>query len=542
MTELVFSGQIASPGLALGRLHLRKKTQARQRSAGDAAAEEAALLAAIDQAARQLESLAEQSDSAGAEILEFQGALLDDDDLIDPIVRALRGGEAAHDAWKRTLDVEIADYAKGADEIFEARAADLRDLRDRVLGILSGEEETEIALPEGAILATENLSPSGFLSLDAKRCLGLVLREGSAHGHVAMLARARGLPLLIGLGADYEQLIDESQVVLDAEAGKLVLDPSETSWARARARFEQRGSEAEELRAYLEKPAVTSEGEAVAVMINVDSPALLSDIDPAHCDGIGLTRTEFLFHEGSLPDEERQYGIYATILRWAAGRTVTIRTLDAGGDKPIPGLTPEGESNPFLGLRGLRLSLAYPEVFKVQLRALARAAALGPLKVMAPMVTLPSEFDRFVALFDAALTELEGEGIQAARPQLGMMIEVPAAALTTAAFNADFFSIGSNDLTQYVTASARDCPAVGDLLDPGNPAVLELIERVVNAGLRKGVEVSLCGDMAGEPDLLPLLLAAGLRQVSVSPARLAVTKAAVAAYPGGAITGLGGTS
>jgi phosphotransferase system enzyme I (PtsI) len=207
-----------------------------------------------------------------------------------------------------------------------------------------------------------------------------------------------------------------------------------------------------------------------------------------------------------------------------------VRTLDAGGDKPISGLTPDGERNPFLGLRGLRLSLARPEVFRVQLRALARAAALGPLKVMAPMVSAPDELSKVRALLEEALEEVAAAGIAATGPALGMMVEVPAAALNIAAFDADFFSIGSNDLIQYVMAASRDEPAVASLYRARDPAVLELIRRVVVAGGEKGREVSLCGEMASDPALVPLLLDAGLRRLSVAPSALGPVKAAIAAW------------
>ncbi|MHA1599795.1 MAG: putative PEP-binding protein, partial [Alphaproteobacteria bacterium] len=258
-------------------------------------------------------------------------------------------------------------------------------------------------------------------------------------------------------------------------------------------------------------------------------PATLEAIDPVTCDGIGLTRSEFLFFgDTGLPDEETQFRAYIQLLTWADGKPVTVRTLDAGGDKPIAGLTPDQEANSFLGQRGLRLSLARPEVFRVQLRALARAAVRGPLKVMVPMVTVPAELDRARALFQEVADDLSAEGMEARLPPLGMMVEVPAAALAIATFDADFYSIGSNDLVQYVTAASRDNAAVADLYDPSNPAVIELIARVVDHGAAAGREVSLCGDMAAEPKFLAPLLKAGLRVLSVAPATLARTKAAIA--------------
>jgi len=478
----------------------------------------------------------EASDAMAGEILSFQLALIEDEDLLAPVFAAVAAGTPAERAWQAVMDREIADYAAGEDEYFRARAADLTDLRDRVLAALSGDAVAGAAVAgeapaDGAILAAEDLTPSRFLETDWRRFGGAALKAGSAASHVAMLARARGVPLLIGLGGDFGRLRSGAAAALDAEQGLLLLRPDEASRAafdrRLRQAAERRGLEAE----FLPRPAMTRDGQRVQAQINVDDPALLERLDPAHCDGIGLARSEFLFRaDRPLPDEEAQFQVYRRLLAWAQGRPVTIRTLDAGGDKPIPGLTPDGESNPFLGLRGLRLSLARPEIFAVQLRALVRAAPLGDLKVMVPMVTRPDELARTRRLLEAALADCRAAGQAAALPPLGMMVEVPAAALTAEDFPADFYSIGSNDLVQYVTATGRDNESVAALHDPRNPAVLELIGRVVAAGRARGVEVSLCGDMASDPALVPLLLERGLRRLSAAPGRLAGVKAAVAAW------------
>jgi phosphotransferase system enzyme I (PtsI) len=271
------------------------------------------------------------------------------------------------------------------------------------------------------------------------------------------------------------------------------------------------------------------------VLANIDAPALLDALVPEICDGIGLTRTEFLFEGGRQPDEAAQLAFYRRLLVWADGRPVTVRTLDAGGDKPLPGVTLDGETNPFLGVRGLRLSFAKPEIFRVQLRALARAAApgdraVGPLKVMLPMVTAPWELVQARRMLDEEIAALQRAGIACARPALGMMVEVPAAALMAADFDADFYSIGSNDLIQYTAASARDNPAVAALADPQTPAILELIRRVVAAGAARGVEVSLCGEMASRPELVPNLLDCGLGVLSCAPAQIGPVKLAIADY------------
>ena len=307
-----------------------------------------------------------------------------------------------------------------------------------------------------------------------------------------------------------------------------------------RAQFERDANAAATTRALATaaamRPAVTADGVQIRVMLNISDPRELADLDPAICDGIGLVRTEFLFHDRQgLPSEEQQYSIYRRIAEWAQGRPVTLRTLDAGGDKPIPGLTPAGESNPFLGVRGLRLSLAQPDVFRAQLRALARAAMHGNVKIMLPMVTQPRELAVARSILDAEVAALGAAGIPARRTSLGIMIEIPAAAIAADQFDAEFFSIGSNDLAQYVAAAGRDIGAVADLADPTQPAMLRLFRYVVSAAHAQRIEVSLCGDAGGDPPAIPLLLATGLRSLSMAPALVGGAKLAVAAVDLGSI-------
>jgi phosphoenolpyruvate-protein phosphotransferase (PTS system enzyme I) len=528
----VLSGIVASPGLAVGPIALQRTARIPPRTVGRTDEEEQVLRAALALAAAQLQALREAAhDDLAPAILEFQLALLEDEDLIDPILQATRAGESADRAWTAAMDREIADYRSADDDTFRARAADLLDLRDRVIRAVTPAADTAPVLgPRAAIYADEELTPSRFLEIDWSRHVGAVTRGGSAAGHVALLARARGTPLLVGLGTGFKALREGTLAVLDAEQGHLILNPTPDTVAETRRRQSAVAAQAEASVRFLDRPALTANGERVHLAINVDDPALLEGLDPVHCDGIGLTRTEFLFQGKELPDEEQQYQVYCRIVAWAAGRPVIVRTLDAGGDKPIAGLTIEGERNPFLGLRGLRLSLARPEVFRVQLRALARAAVGGDLNIMLPMVTESRELDAARAMLEEAVADLQAAGIEAARAPLGMMIEVPAAALTAASFAADFYSIGSNDLVQYVMAVSRDDPNVASLYDPGNPAVQALIRQVVEVAAARGVGVSLCGDMASEPAYLPTLLSLGLRRVSVAPARLGVVKAAIAAW------------
>lgn len=534
--EQIYSAIVASPGLVHGPLFV-DQAGASFIEAEDSPAEALdRLTAAAETAKQQLESLAAETDEDAQEILEFQIELLGDPELVAPARGAIEQGASAAVAWRRAIGSLIEDYEADEDAYFQARATDLKDLRERVLRALSGMTDDAPQATDGIYVA-EDLAPSRFLEIDWSRFKGAALTGGSTAGHVAILARARGVPMLIGLEAPLESLGEGTDAVLDAEDGRLVVSPTPNHLDDYQARIATREATLATERAFLPKPAVTASGERIRLMVNIDDPAVLDAIDPAHCDGIGLARTELQFYgliekTGSLPDEEVQYRLYSRLVKWADGHPVTIRTLDAGADKPIPGLTREGETNPFLGVRGLRLSLAHPEVFKVQLRALARAATEGELKVMFPMVTAPWEFDAACELFDDAVSELRIEGTAAATPALGMMVEVPAAALGIARFDADFFSIGSNDLIQYVTAVNREEKRLVQLFDPLDPGVLELVARVADCGRDEGKEVSLCGDMASDPRCIPALLQAGLRSLSVAPAALGRAKAAIAAWGG----------
>lgn len=528
MTEIEFTGRAASPGLALGPVTMLTASVARRTASDDPAQEAAALRAAIEGARAEIAGLIERHQGEVADVLEFQVAMLEDDALADAAYEAISAGIAADHAWRLALDAEIDGYRAAQDEYFRARAADIVDIRDRVLAHLTG-ADTIARINGGSIVAADDITPSVFLAADWSHGGAVALAGGSPSSHVAMLARARGAPMVVGLGPLSWNGQPPALALVDGDAGTVIFDPE----PETRRKFEQRMAAANAAQAAVEvgrvAPAYTADGRRIAVLLNVTAPEDLAGLDPAICDGIGLVRTEFLFEAShGLPDEETQYAIYRRILEWAEGRPVTIRTLDAGGDKPIAGLTVDGESNPFLGLRGIRLSLARPEIFRVQLRALARAAVHGVLKVMLPMIAIPSELDRAGAMLDEEIAALRAKGIACARPPLGIMVEVPAAALCAEAFGAAFYSIGSNDLTQYTMAAARDIGAVANLNDAGNPAVLALIARTVEAGRNRDVEVSLCGDAAADTRLTTALLATGLRILSVAPLTVARLKAAIA--------------
>lgn len=560
MDETRLCGQPASPGYARGPVHvldgfLNGAQQVYHDPEGDPAAigglpqeqpvpdparEAIKLSRAIATAADEMRVFISSLDADASRnrdaigILGFQLVFLEDDALAAPALAAIAAGRAAIEAWRMTMDQEIQGYELAEEEYFRARASDLGDIRDRVLDCLqrgsSVADEWLATIPQGALLLAGDLPPSRFLAIDWSRVGALSLLQGSPASHIAMLARSRGVPMIVGLHTAPHRVTDWQglEAIVDANAGELVIRPGAASLAKYAA-CRQREAAIDAVAEGLRFESVrTADGTPIRMYINLSDLQELDSVDPGSCDGIGLARTEFLFQrEAGLPSEETQYQTYRRLVEWAAGRTVTIRTLDVGGDKPIPGLTLEGETNPFLGVRGLRLSLARPDVFRVQLRALARAAAHGQIKLMVPMVTMPHELERVRQMLDEALTSLVREGTPAARPIVGMMVEVPAAAIAADEFDAGFFSIGSNDLAQYVAAVGRDVGALADLASPTQTAMLRLIRYVVRVGNRHGIETSLCGDAASDPAEVAALLGTGLRTLSVAPAQLARVKLAV---------------
>jgi len=529
MAELRLEGRPAAAGFAAGPLAPIAERSEAARIAGSPAEEQRRLRRAVAEALAELAALEARAEGDGADILAFQTAMLEDTELASPAFAAIAEGEAAEAAWSKALKAQIADYDASDNEHFKARASDIADIRDRVLARLGG-GSLDTRLAAGSIVLARDLSPSRFLATDWSGGGAIALSAGSAHGHVATLARARGVPMIVGLGVDPAALPAGALALVDGERAALWVEPEPATRADFETRARRATQASRSAAGFRLKPATTQDGIRINVLINVASPAELDSLDPAACDGVGLVRTEFLF-EGrrELPDEDAQLATYAKIVDWAAGRPVTIRTLDAGGDKPVAGLTLAGERNPFLGLRGVRLSLARPEVFRTQLRALCRAAALGPVEIMLPMIAVADELHASAALLDEEYAALRDAGIAARRPALGVMVETPAAAIAPELIDADFYSIGSNDLTQYVLAAARDSEAVAALYDPAHPAVLRLIAGVAAHGAARGRKVSLCGDAGGDPRLIARLLRAGLRALSVAPAAIGAVKQAIAA-------------
>ena len=552
MAERRFTAQPASSGLAIGPVvRIEQSNSLGERRQGSPNEERATLERAITKSIADLEALATVASGDGADILAFQIEMLADPALIEDILPLIAAGDDAAKAWRAGLDIQIHGYEAADDDYFRARASDLRDLEDRVVRVVQGATIELQDLPDGAILLADDLLPSHFLALSSKGLSGIALNRGSRNSHVAILARGRGLPMIVGLGPMPSAAGTEmheaavAEAILDADAGLLLLAPTAAELKRYRKKLSSSQAEAKRAAARRGRPAMTEDGLRIEVMINIDDPTAVDDETLAAADGVGLLRTEFLLiGKKDLPDEEEHFRLYTDLLRRLEGKPLIVRTFDIGGDKPLPGLDLPKETNPFLGLRGIRLCLERPDLIRPQIRALLRTTAAtggpltkgeasskgGPLQVMLPMVTVQAEIDATRTLFAEALEDLEAKSVAAAMPPLGIMVETPAAALATDSLDAAFLSIGSNDLIQYVMAAARDAEAgVSSLLDPGHPAIERLIRNVVEEGAASGRAVSLCGDMASNPVWLPLLLRTGLRKISVAPAALDRVKLALSA-------------
>ncbi|TYL39081.1 phosphoenolpyruvate--protein phosphotransferase [Natronococcus pandeyae] len=484
---------------------------------------------ARDRAREELEREREQTaDRVGedeAAVFDAHKQFLDDPQITDGVEAAVDDGVPAEHAVQRAFEDPIEQFA-GMEGKMAERADDLRDVRDRLIRLLTGGDRVDLAaLPEGTVLLAERLTPSDTAQLDPDRVAGFATAEGGRTSHAAIFARSLAIPAVVGVGADLTKIEADADVLVDGEEGTVIVDP--TSDQRERAA----GGRDVEIR---EEPVTTVDGKSIEVAANVGTLAELEGAVRQGADGIGLFRTEFLFldREGP-PDEAEQLEVYAEALDAFPDGRVVVRTLDVGGDKPIPYLEQPDADNPFLGERGVRRSLGPDaDLFEIQLRALLRAAADGDgrLSVMFPMIATVPELEAALETVESVAEDLEAEDLEYAIPELGVMIETPSAALLAdeLAERVDFLSIGTNDLTQYVMAASREDDRVAALHDPLEPAVVRAIARTAEAGRAGDAWVGMCGEMAGDPDLTELLVGLGLDELSMSAVTIPEVKAAIA--------------
>jgi phosphoenolpyruvate-protein phosphotransferase len=513
------------------------------RIAPEASADEVERLrAAAEAAAVELERIAgrirEDGHADEAAIFEAQASIARDPALATMAADRIEGqAEDAIAAIAAAAETFAGQLRSLDDELLAARAADVLDVGQRIARRLAGGPDApDTTLDRPAIVVAEDLAPSMTATLPRARLLGIELEGSSPTAHGAILARAYGIPAVVGATGLVAQVQADgdrqpvAEIAIDGGSGEIILDPDEA----ARTRFD---ASAEERRHRLEtdvrdaaRPAVTGDGTAIELLANIGTPDESENAIALGAQGVGLFRTEFLFMErSSPPSEDEQVAAYEQVVRAFAPHTVTIRLLDVGGDKPIPYLPIEPEANPFLGVRALRLAFDDPTLFMTQLRACYRAAVAGPLKVMAPMVADAGDVDLLLRLAERARTELTAEGHAIGGVDLGVMLEIPAAVLVADTYfgQIGFASLGTNDLLQYTIAVDRGNAALERYRDPLHPSVLRLIDMAVGAADRAGIELSVCGEMAGDPASALALIGLGIRSLSMSAPSLPAVRRAI---------------
>ena len=491
---------------------------------GERPAEQSRFDAAVA-AAEELEKLA-----AANEIFAAHLELAADPMLMENVAEKIAEGMTAADAVHAASGELAALFAQIDDEYLRARADDVRDVCHRILRqLVPSEADPFAAIPDGSILAADELAPSDTARIDFSRVRGVVTRCGSATSHLAILARNRNLPAVVGLGDDFDRLDDGTIVVLDGPAGELLIAPDEHTAAEYRRRMEEAEARSAAADAYASQPVTTRDGRVLAVLANAGSVDEVERAIRSGADGIGLFRSEFLYmqRQDGFPDEQVQTAAYARAAELCGGRPLVIRTLDIGGDKSLPYYRFPEEENPFLGWRAIRVSLELRDMFRTQLRAILRASARGGVRVMFPMIVSLAELRDALALLEECKEELRRQEVPFDdRIPVGVMIETPAAVFMAdeLAAEVDFFSIGTNDLTQYVLAVDRGNRRIAAMYDTLHPAVVRAMRLTVDAAHRHGCEVGICGEFAGCAAHAELLVGLGFDELSVAPPSVPAVK------------------
>lgn len=524
---LTIQGKGVSSGIGIGPLHFFRRASRAivRRKVEDTAAEWKRFTDAQTQAIEQLGHLAEKTRAdAGEEaalLFETHQMMAEDLDYVEAIQELVSGGLNA-EAAVTDVAAQFADmFASMDDEYMRARAADVQDVSRRIVGILQGLGENSIESDTPVILVADDLTPSETVQLDKHKLLGFVTSGGSSSGHTAILARTMGIPAIIGVGDALKPEHEGREAIIDGATGQVVLeaDPLIRD-AMLKKRAEQLALKAR-LDSLKGAENVTLDGQKIKVYCNIGSPEDVSAVKVNDGGGVGLFRSEFLYLAcEDYPTEEQLFEAYRSVVAAMEGKTVIIRTLDIGADKQAAYFGLEKEDNPAMGLRALRICLTRPEVFRTQLRALYRASAYGKLGIMFPMVTSVWEFHECKRACQSVQRELQEEGVPFdSTVELGVMIETPAAVLVSdrLAKEADFFSIGTNDLTQYTLACDRQCSNLGKFYDPHHPAVLRAIKMVVENAHKYGKWAGICGELGADLELTALFLAIGVDELSVTP-------------------------
>lgn len=512
-------------GIAIGRVSVyrKKDRQVQQIEVRDTVAETERFIRAKEKVREQLEELYEKAfrevDEANAGIFRALAMLLDDPEYVNAVTEMIASRKLnAEYAVVATGDYYAGMFASMEGEYMKERESDVRDISERILSVLCGVENRVVMGDEPVILLAEDLTPGETLQLDKSKVLSFVTRYGSVNSHTAILARAMNIPALTGVR--FSQEADGKYGIVDGYAGKLILEPDEDLLASYRVRMEKEERKERLLQEMKTKETITGDGRKIEIFANIGS---LSDAEEAlsnGAEGIGLFRSELLYLQTEdYPTEEAQFAVYKAVAEKMAGRKVIIRTLDFGADKQVDYLGLDKEENPALGYRGIRICLDRPELFKTQLRAILRAGSYGNLAIMFPMIISVEEVRRIKEILAEVKRELTGENIPYRDCEIGVMIETPAAVMISdlLAEEVDFFSVGTNDLTQYTLAIDRRNPKLYDSYDSHHEAVLRMLRMVVDNGHKAGCRVGICGELAADVTLTQTFLEMGIDELSVSP-------------------------
>ena len=533
----ILQGQGVSKGIEKGTIYFYHRVSAvvEQQMAQDPAAEHARLEAARAQAMEQLEAMAEkaraQAGDDAAILFETHAMFLEDEDFTGAMDEQLDEGYTAEYAAQQAGEQFAAMLAAMDDPYMQARAADVRDVTGRLLNILTGVAEGGINSEVPVILAADDLAPSETIQLDKSKILAIATQGGSGNSHTAILARTMGIPAVCGLGDALSEELDGQEAYIVGETGQLVFDPDQETLAGLEARQQKQAEMRELMRSMVGQKDITLDGREMMVYCNIGSPEDVPAVLANDGQGVGLFRSEFLYlATEDYPTEEAQFRAYKQVAEAMKGKRVVIRTLDIGADKQVDYFHLNKEENPAMGLRAIRICLNRPEVFRTQLRALYRASAYGKVAIMFPMITSVWEVQECRQACQKVMDELKAEGIPFnPDTELGIMIETPAAVFMAEelAGLVDFFSVGTNDLTQYTLACDRQCNDLGRFFDPHHPAVLRALKAATDAAHKAGIWIGICGELGADLELLPTFLAMGIDELSVSPSAVLPLRAAI---------------
>ena len=526
----VYQGKSVFGGIAIGHLCVYKKgeQQVTRQKIEDVEAEVKRFQDAKEAAQAQLGELYDKAvkevGEANAAIFEMHQMLLEDEDYQDSVENIIRTQQVnAEYATAVTSDHFSSMFAEMDDDYMKERAADIRDISERVIANLSGENKSEVVTDEPVIILADDLAPSETVQLEKDKVLSFVTVHGSVNSHTAILARTMGIPALVSTEMELTDDLDGKLAVVDGNHGMIYVEPDAETMEKMEALKKEEEEKKELLQTFKNKESVTLDGKKVLTYANIGNVKDLALVLQNGAEGIGLFRSEFLYLESeTYPTEEEQFEVYKKVAETMAGKRVIIRTLDIGADKQADYFELAKEENPAMGVRAIRICLTRPEIFKTQLRALFRASAFGNIAIMYPMITSLSEIAQIKAIVEEVKAELDADNVPYGTPEQGIMIETPAAATISdlLAEEVDFFSIGTNDLTQYTLAIDRQNQSLDSFFDAHHIAVLRMINQTIQNAHKAGIWCGICGELGADSDLTELFLAMGIDELSVSPGRL----------------------